>query len=196
MSVKGLIVGVDLDGVCADFYARMREITAEWLEKPLEQLTEDVSFDLNEWGVTDYEQLHRFAVTQRDLFGSSKMVPGARTFLRRLSDQDARIRIITHRLCIPYFHAVAVSQTTEWLDLHGIPYWDLCFMRDKPAVGADVYVDDAPKNVLALREEGCPTICFGNSTNRHIDPPPSRRLGASVRTHPRGCGLSRRTCVG
>jgi hypothetical protein len=29
MSVKGKIIGIDLDGVCSDFYGRMREIAAE-----------------------------------------------------------------------------------------------------------------------------------------------------------------------
>ncbi len=29
MSLDGLIIGVDLDGVCADFYGRMREIASE-----------------------------------------------------------------------------------------------------------------------------------------------------------------------
>ena len=27
-----VVLGIDLDGVCADFYARMREIAAEWFE--------------------------------------------------------------------------------------------------------------------------------------------------------------------
>jgi hypothetical protein len=27
------ILGVDLDGVCADFYGHMRTIAAEWMEK-------------------------------------------------------------------------------------------------------------------------------------------------------------------
>ena len=71
-SDKGeIVIGVDLDGVCADFYGRMREIAAEWLEVGIETLTTDVSYGLEEWGIRDedhYRQLHRFAVTQRDLF--------------------------------------------------------------------------------------------------------------------------------
>jgi hypothetical protein len=64
-----IVLGVDLDGVCADFYARMREIAAEWFERPIEQLTPDVSYGLPEWGVVgdQYDSLHRFAVTERDL---------------------------------------------------------------------------------------------------------------------------------
>ncbi len=126
MSLNGIIIGVDLDGVCADFYERMREIASEWLECNLEDLTPDVSYGLPEWGIKNkkqYESLHRFAVTQRDLFKSSKMIPGTRKYLRKLSDEGARIRIITHRLFIYYFHNDAVRQTVDWLDFNGVPYW-------------------------------------------------------------------------
>jgi 5'(3')-deoxyribonucleotidase len=174
VDLSGLIVGVDLDGVCSDFYARMREVAAEWFERPIDELSPDVSFGLSEWGVAGEEQyasLHRFAVTQRALFRTSPMIPGARRSLRRLSDEGARIRIITHRLFLHYFHQAAVGQTIEWLDAHGIPYWDLCFMKDKAQVGADVYVEDSPDNVERLRERGLHVICFGNSTNRAVAPP-------------------------
>lgn len=172
--LNGVIIGVDLDGVCSDFYGRMREIAAEWFERPVEELTTDVSHGLPEWGVTgteQYESLHRFAVTQRELFKSSPMIPGARKYLRLLSDEGARVRIITHRLFIHYFHNAAVSQTIDWLDANGIPYWDLCFMKAKEQVGADVYVEDAPANVERLREKGHFTICFANSTNKDVSAP-------------------------
>ena len=32
MSIKDIIIGVDLDGVCANFYGHMRAIAAEWFE--------------------------------------------------------------------------------------------------------------------------------------------------------------------
>lgn len=172
--LAGVILGVDLDGVCADFYARMREIAAEWLEQPIESLPLDVSYQLAEWGIRDtdhYSRLHRFAVTQRALFETVPMIRGARRYLRMLSDEGARIRIITHRLYLPYFHRTAAVQTIDWLDSHGIPYWDLCFMKDKEQVGADIYVDDSAANVERLRSRGLLTICFGNSTNRTTGPP-------------------------
>ena len=168
-----VVIGVDLDGVCADFYGRMREIAAEWFEKPLRLLTRDVEYGLKQWGVASqeqYESLHRFAVTQRDLFSTQKMIPGARRYLRRLSDEGYRIRIITHRLTIRYFHGAAVRQTIDWLDYHGIPYWDLCFMKEKDQVGADIYVEDTPENLKRLRR-GHYAICFANSTNRDIPAP-------------------------
>lgn len=171
---RNKVIGVDLDGVCADFYGRMREIAAEWFERPIGELPEAVSYGMSEWGVVDtdqYDSLHRFAVTQRELFGTMPMIPGARRYLRQLSDEGYRIRIITHRLYIHYFHATAVMQTVEWLDSHGIPYWDLCFMKEKARVGADIYVEDAPENIQSLRSQGLYTICFANSTNTHIADP-------------------------
>jgi len=49
MSIQGKIIGVDLDGVCADFYGRMREIAAEWFERRVEDLPTKVSYRLSEW---------------------------------------------------------------------------------------------------------------------------------------------------
>ncbi len=169
------VLGVDLDGVCADFYAGLRPIAAEWLGVEQDSLPDNVSHGLSEWGIEaapgGYEALHRFAVTQRNLFRELQPLDRAAVTLRILSSHDIRIRIITNRLFIKYFHQEAVRQTIEWLDHHDIPYWDLCFMRDKAAVGADLYVEDAPDNVEELRADGHPTIVFSNSTNRHLPPP-------------------------
>lgn len=175
MSGRPFVFGVDLDGVVADFYGGLRPIAAEWLGVDVDALPTRVSWGLGEWGVDaapgGYERLHRFAVTQRELFLRMPPMPGAPQALRRLSIEGVRIRIITHRLFIKYFHQVAVSQTIEWLDRHDIPYWDLCFMQQKTAVGADLYIEDSPANVERLRAEGAQTVVFSNSTNEHLPPP-------------------------
>lgn len=174
MADKRFVFGVDLDGVCADFYGTFRPIVAEWFGVPVESLSTNVSYGLTEWGIQtpqQYEEIHRFAVTQRDLFRKLQPIEGAPAALRRLSGAQIRIRIITHRLFIKFFHPLAISQTIEWLEHHGIPYWDLCFMKDKAAVGADLYLEDSPGNVQALRADGHKAIVFSNSTNIGIDPP-------------------------
>jgi 5'(3')-deoxyribonucleotidase len=172
---RRFVLGVDLDGVCADFYGGLKPVAAEWLGVDVASLPDRVSWTLPEWGVDQapggYDALHRFAVTQRELFRRLPPMPGAPQALRRLSAQDVRIRIITHRLFIKYFHQVAVRQTIEWLDFHDIPYWDLCFMREKAAVGADLYVEDSPENVARLRAQGLKTLVFSNSTNEHLAGP-------------------------
>ena len=174
MDDNGFILGVDLDGVVGDFYGAMRSIAAEWLNKPVESLTSEVTYGLDEWGLTEYggyERLHRFAVTQRNLFRDMKPIQDAPSTLRKLSSRGIRIRIITHRLFLKFSHKTTINQTVEWLDNWDIPYWDICFMNDKGAVGAHVYIDDAPSNITRLRELGCNTIVFTNSTNRNIEGP-------------------------
>lgn len=169
------VFAVDLDGTCADFYGGLRPIAAEWLGVGLDSLTTEVSWNLPEWGLDKapggYKKLHQYAVTQKDLFRDLKPMPGAPQVLRQLSIDGVRIRIVTHRLFIKYFHRIAVQQTIDWLDGHDIPYWDLCFMADKTAVGADLYIEDSPSNIAKLRDDGHPTIVFSNSTNRDLPGP-------------------------
>jgi 5'(3')-deoxyribonucleotidase len=174
MDESSFIIGVDLDGVVGDFYGAMRRVAAEWMDKPLESLTEEVDFGLEQWGIAEYggyERLHRFAVTQRNLFRDMVPIKDAPAALRKLSMSGIRIRIITHRLFLKYFHKTSITQTVDWLDSYDIPYWDICFMADKGAVGAHVYIDDSPDNVTRLRSQGCHTIVFTNSTNSGIGGP-------------------------
>jgi len=174
MEDNEFILGVDLDGVVGDFYGAMRIIAAEWLNKPVESLTAEVTYGLKEWGIDEYggyERLHRFAVNQRNLFRDMNPIENAPSTLRKLSNRGIRIRIITHRLFLKYSHRAAINQTVEWLDNWDVPYWDICFMNDKGAAGAHVYIDDAPVNINRLRELGCYTIVFTNSTNRELPAP-------------------------
>lgn len=177
---RQFVLGVDLDGVVADFYEGIRPIAAEWLGVSPASLTREVTYGVPEWkldrigGDKDdaYERLHRFAVTQRDLFRNLKPIGTAPAALRRISAlEGVRIRIITHRLYIKYFHREALSQTVDWLDHYGIPYWDLCFMKEKAAVGANLYIEDSPSNVRALRSAGCEVVVFSNSTNQDLERP-------------------------
>ena len=119
--------------------------------------------------------MHRFAVVERNLYRDMGMIAGAGPALRRLSNLGIRIRIITHRLVIEHFHRMAVGQTVEWLDRHGIPYWDLCFMGEKGAVNADLYLEDGPHNIEALLREQRDVIVFSHAANRHLEVPAGDR---------------------
>ena len=80
---RRFVLGVDLDGVCADFYGGLKPVAAEWLGVELASLPDRVSWTLPEWGVDQapggYDALHRFAVTQRELFRRLPPMPGARS---------------------------------------------------------------------------------------------------------------------
>ena len=44
-------------------------------------------------------------------------------------------------------------------------------MKDKAAVGADLYIEDSPSNVEKLRADGHETIVFSNSSNLTLPSP-------------------------
>lgn len=168
------IFGVDLDGVCANYTAALRPFVAQRFNVNPETLTDDISWNFVEWGMTSREQyldIHAEAVVKRRIFATMPTIEGAAETLWRLSDAGVWIRIITHRLQVKGGHANAVSDTCTWLDAHNIPYRDLCFLGAKPQVEADVYIDDSPDNVNALRESGNDVIVFDQPYNREISGP-------------------------
>ncbi|MBI2709563.1 MAG: hypothetical protein HYX34_07690 [Actinobacteria bacterium] len=167
------VLGVDLDGVCADYTAAFRAIVASERGVDPETLGDQVSWSFSEWGISaeEFDALHRCAVLEHRMFRTMPAMEGAADALWRLSDAGVWIRIITHRLYVNWGHAVAVTDTVAWLDQHGIPYRDLCFLGRKPEVEADVYVDDGPHNVESLRSHGAEVIVFDQPYNRGLDGP-------------------------
>lgn len=171
--MSDFVLGVDLDGVCADYTLGFREVAAiEW-NVPEESLTTEVSWDFAEWGLDreGFLQLHRASVQDHRMFRDMPAIPGASDSLWRLSDAGIWIRIVTHRLVTNWGHQIIVGDTVEWLDLRSIPYRDICFLGRKPEVQADAYVEDAPHNVVALRERGNTVIVFDQPYNRDLPGP-------------------------
>lgn len=162
--------GVDLDGVCADYTTAFRAVVAEELGVSFDDLPLERSWDFREWGLDahEFERLHHHAVAERRFFRDLPAFEGCADALWRLSDAGVWIRIITHRLYVNWGHAAAVSDTVSWLDTFQIPYRDICFLGRKPQVEADVYIDDAPHNVEALRATGNPVIVFDQPYNRQL----------------------------
>jgi 5'-nucleotidase len=166
-----VIFGVDLDGVCGDFSTAFRAVVADDLGVPAESMPDRSRWDFSEWGIRDDEHfrvLHRRAVLEHRVFRHMPVVEGCAEALWRLSDAGVWIRIITHRLYVNWGHHEAVTDTVAWLDQHAIPYRDLCFLGAKPEVQADIYVDDAPHNIVALREAGNEVISFAQPYNADI----------------------------
>jgi len=167
-------LGVDLDGVVADYEGWFRNFVAE--RKGIEPSdlppVNHWSFAANGWFDTDadYLQAHRDAVNDHDMFAKLSPLAGVSDALWALSDAGIRIRIVTHRLVVNFIHAQAVRDTVSFLDTHDIPYRDICFVKDKADVGCDLYIDDAPHNIEALRAKHGPSVAmvYDQAYNRHV----------------------------
>lgn len=164
------VFGVDLDGVCADYTLAFRDFCAERLGRDLDSLPLERSWDFREWGFDDaqFEEMHKAAVTEGRILANLEVIEGAAESLWRLSDAGVWIRIVTHRLYVNWGHSAAAGDTVEWLDRARIPYRDLCFVGAKRDVGADVYIDDGPHNIVNLRAAGRTAIVFEQPYNRDL----------------------------
>lgn len=175
MTASPFVLGLDLDGVCADYTEGFRHFVANERGLDPSALPDPVDWDWTRcgWGIgsrQEYLDLHARAVAA-GLFRELQPLKGVSEALWSLSDAGVRIRVITHRLIVSGGHGAAAADTVAWLETHGIPFWDLCFMADKPQVGADLYLDDSPANVAAFREAGLPVVIFDQLYNRHLAGP-------------------------
>jgi 5'-nucleotidase len=169
-----LVLGVDLDGVCADYEGAFRQSVARQFGRDESDLPPQTVMDAySQWGLTfeEFERAHRRAVLEDRMFRHMEPMEGVSEALWELSDLGVWIRIITHRLIFNWAHEVSAADTAAWLDLHRIPYRDLCFIGDKPNVGADMYIDDSPRNIVDLRLAGKTAIVFDQAYNRDLPGP-------------------------
>ncbi len=173
------VFGVDLDGVCADYHTGFRDVVATELGVEPESLARPTEWGYHHWGLSDddFTRLHKLAVSDKRMLRDLPVMDGCPDALWRLSDLGVWIRIITHRLYVNWGHAVTVSDTVTWLDEHRIPYRDICFLGDKPQVGADAYIDDAPHNIEKLRSAGNDVIVFDQPYNQEFDGPRAHNWG-------------------
>jgi 5'-nucleotidase len=178
-----LVLGVDLDGVCADYEDALRRSVARQLGRDPQTLPPQTTMDAYaQWGLdpASFEEAHRRAVVEDRIFRTMRPLEDVSASLWRLSDQGVWIRIITHRLLFNGIHEASAADTAWWLDTHDVPYRDLCFIGDKPDVGADVYVDDSPHNITRLRAAGRSTIVFDQPYNRSLPGPRARHWAQVV----------------
>jgi 5'-nucleotidase len=178
-SEEHFVLGVDLDGVCADYESAFRNVVSLETGVDVSELPPQNHWDFKDsgWPIRDeehYKALHQSAVTKYHMFASMPVIEGASDALWRLSDLGVHMRVITHRLYVSWEHATAVSDTVAWLnqprsDLRPlIPYRDLCFMGDKTDIGADLYIDDSPPNIEAMRRVRADVICFDHLYNKDL----------------------------
>lgn len=143
-------LGIDLDGVVADFNAGwIRLYNAEF---GASLRTADVAMWNAPVLLTHFASMSQFwrwaarAADGASIFRVLDPYPGALDALHRLAAEHSIIIVTTK----PRF---AVDDTFEWLEEHALPTQEVHIVDHKPLVDCDVYLEDADHNLAALHDE-------------------------------------------
>jgi 5'(3')-deoxyribonucleotidase len=145
-SPERLRLGIDLDGVVADF-------NGGWIAR----YNQDFGARLHPDQVVGWDALHALTAfgsmadfwdwargDGRSVFRDLPPLPGAIEMLHELASEH-RIAIITARF------DWAIADTLAWLAEHGVLAREVHFLAAKQDVACDIYLDDAPYQLEALR---------------------------------------------
>ena len=181
---KKFVLCVDLDNVTANYEAGFARVVAGEKGVPVESIGPQTTWDFStcpNWPIHSYEEfadLHAIGVTKWSMLLTLPPVEGASDTLWRLNDEhDVHIRVVTHRYVRHGYNAVTTIDTIRWLELPRddgrplVPFRDICFVGDKENVGGDLYVDDSPRNIEAIREAGIDALVMSTGYNQHVEGP-------------------------
>jgi len=169
------VLGLDIDGVCADYTKGFRDFCVERMGLPPWRFPEPSHYNLVSAGwpfasIEDYLRLHREAV-EDGLYARLPSYPVMSQALWSLSDADVHVRIVSHRLFLSGLHRRIARDTADWLERESVPYMSLCITGLKDSVDATLYVEDSPAMIHALRQSGRTVVVFDQPYNRGIGGP-------------------------
>lgn len=174
---RSLRIGIDLDGVCYDFSASVREYLVNYAASHrLEATPPATRWEFYEdWGL-DFDG---FVATCHDgvdagiVFSHGEPYPNTAEAFARIKAAGHTIHVVTDRS----FGSNGASEaaTRTWLDCHGLPFDSLTFSADKTVVRLDAMIDDKLANYDALEAAGVDAYLLSRPWNLH-DPKPRQRV--------------------
>lgn len=153
--LSGLRIGLDMDGVLADF-------NTGWMTR----YNHDFGSELDASMVTTWDGLHQLTHFEsmadfwtwargdgHSTFRDAPALPGAVEGAKRIARKH-RVVIVSSKF------DWAIPDSLTWLAQHEIPAREVHFLWDKTLAGCDVYLDDAPHQLEDL-STGLPeaTVC-------------------------------------
>lgn len=145
-------VGIDVDGVIADFPETFREFAQQVDEKPYPLPTQWKFWQ--DWGWTEdyFDQMHWQFAADGWYASELEVIGGQDTLdaLWHLRDLGHKVIIVTARHTTEGQQASIEEDTKHWLDTNGVPYDELHFTSDKAAVDVDYFLDDRFGNYVEM----------------------------------------------
>ena len=153
-------VAISLDGVIANWVKGLRSHVATRRGVADQQLPENVSWHLAEWGITDSRTtLREFMLSP--MMGRLRLMDGAATGIARLREAGFAVLVLTRRERMagddPADKAAARETTRKWFAGQpqlGIGDDDIVFTDDPVSADADIWVDDSPQRAERLLAAG------------------------------------------
>lgn len=164
-------VGVDLDGVCYDFAASVREYLCNRVRSHQHRACPDATrWEFYEdWGLSlaAFLDTCHDAVNAGVIFSHGDPYPNTAEAFSWIKAAGHSIHIVTDRS----FGYPGTSQyaTCRWLARHGLPYDTITYTADKTIAKVDVMVDDKPENYHALTAAGVDTYLLTRAWNQHVE---------------------------
>lgn len=168
-------VGVDLDGVCYNFSASVREYLA--LTGWPHACPEPTRWEFYEdWGLGlgAFLDACNEGVDAGVIFSFGDPYPNVREALEIIKAKGHTIHIVTDRSFGT--NGASEAATRSWLDRHGLPFDSLTFAADKTVVHLDMMIDDKLANYDALEAAGVDVRLLTRAWNQVEDRPRRRVL--------------------
>lgn len=161
-----MIVGLDLDGVVADFTAGWVDTYNHWFEETVSYLEVTDWSSLVELTHFDTETaFFEWLLEVQGFWSELPVIPGALGGISLLQAAGVQFRVITNR---PTWSR---SQTERWLQSTWpatgpapVPH----FVADKTTIDCQVYIDDSPIVLNHLKKANRRAITFDQPWNRHV----------------------------
>ena len=164
-------VGIDLDGVCYDFAASVREYLCNEIRTHTPELCPEATrWEFYEdWGLAlaAFLNVCHDGVNACVIFSHGDPYPNVAEAFNVIRGAGHSIHIVTDRTFGQ--PGCAALDTIDWLDRHGLEYDSITFSADKTIAKLDAMVDDKPENYAALTAAGVDAWLLTRPWNKHVE---------------------------